>query len=119
MDLNLTTRTVGDRTVVVVAGEIDLESADQLRNYALEAAREHGGTVVLDLGRVTFLDSTGLKALIAIQRGCRADGCEVALAAANRPVTKVLDITGLADAFPTYDSVEAATGERESATASD
>lgn len=50
--------------VVVVRGEIDLATADRL-NVALSQAIAAGPRVTLDLREITFMDSTGINALVA------------------------------------------------------
>ena len=59
-----------DELVVFVTGEIDMESAPQLR----ECLQSHVGRVVLDLSEVTFLDSSGIATLVAARRNALAAG---------------------------------------------
>jgi anti-anti-sigma factor len=92
--------------VLDVHGEIDLATVQDLR-IALDDAPE-ATDVVVDLGHVTFLDSTGITALIVAHRAAVAAGARFALAAATGPVKRVLDVSGVAAVVPTYDSVEAA-----------
>ena len=61
MDLVLSTRQVDDLAIVSVGGEVDLETASQLGDHALDALRDVSPHVLLDLTDVTFMDSTGLK----------------------------------------------------------
>ena len=68
MDLQLSTTRAGDRAIVTVGGEVDLETASQLGDHALDALRDVSPHLVLDLAGVTFMDSTGLKVLLSIQR---------------------------------------------------
>jgi len=67
----------------------------------LDAAREHGHDrlrpLVVDLGRVTFLDSNGVHVLIEADRRARARGGRLHLHGAAPVVEKVLDITGVWD----------------------
>ena len=53
---------------MTVGGEVDLETASQLGDHALAALREVSPHLVLDLTGVTFMDSTGLKVLLSVQR---------------------------------------------------
>ncbi len=104
MDLEVSTRRVGERVVVAVAGEVDLETASQMGDAALAAAQD-SPHLVLDLAGVTFLDSTGLKVLLAVQRRAQLASGSLVLAGAPRPVLRILTLTGLEDAFTFYDSV--------------
>ncbi|HYF45431.1 MAG TPA: STAS domain-containing protein, partial [Acidimicrobiales bacterium] len=53
--------------------------------------------LVVDLGRVTFLDSSGVHALIEADRRARAGGGRLHLHGAAPCVEKVLDLTGVGD----------------------
>lgn len=106
MNLDLSTRASADRAVVAVAGEVDLETASQLGDHALEALHTVSPHIVLDLSGVTFMDSTGLKVLLTIQRRADLAGGSFAVAGASRSVRKILTLTGLDQAFPLHDSVE-------------
>jgi anti-sigma B factor antagonist len=106
MSLQLSTTRQDAFAVVSVAGDIDLETAAQLGDEALRAAQQDSAHVVLDLGGVTFMDSSGLKVLISIQRRAELAGGSLSLVDVPRPVSRVLSVTGLAETFPTYDSVD-------------
>ena len=74
-----------------VAGEMDLFGAPELKSI-VEPERD----VILDLSRVTFLDSTGVGLLLASTKRARARGHRFALRTnASEPVMQILDITGV------------------------
>jgi anti-anti-sigma factor len=106
MDLQLSTRRAGERAIVTVGGEVDLETASQLGEHALEALRDVSAHVVVDLAGVTFMDSTGLKVLLSIQRRAALAGGSFAVAGATRTVRRILALTGLDHTFTLYDSVD-------------
>jgi len=85
-----------DGTVVVCPeGELDLAVADDLRRAltrALELARE---AVRVDLGAVTFMDSTALAALVDAWRYAERRGVAFCLVRPAPNVRRVLAITGL------------------------
>lgn len=89
---------------LTVADEIDIENAPQFRRAleaAVDAAESAGlGRVVVDLGAVTYLDSSGLSALVASRAHADRAGVVLALAAVPRRIQKVLAITGLDTVFP-------------------
>ena len=99
--MDLTTLTVpGDGYVTLqVAGEIDLASAPTLREAALAALRHHGTTLWLDLGDVTFMDSTGLEVLLATRRRAELEGGSLTLCRLHPAVRRVIDVTGLDKLF--------------------
>ncbi|GIJ33390.1 STAS domain-containing protein [Verrucosispora sp. WMMD703] len=110
MELSLATRTVGEHTVLEVGGEVDVYTAPRLRERLLELIDAGARHVVVDLGRVDFLDSTGLGVLVgALKRLRTADGT-FALVCDKEPLLKIFRITALDQVFPLYPTVEAATG---------
>jgi anti-sigma B factor antagonist len=108
MDLVLSTRQVDDLAIVSVSGEVDLETASQLGDHALVALRDVSPHVLLDLTGVTFMDSTGLKVLLSIQRRADLAGGSFAIAGASRSVRKILSVTGLDQTFTIHDTVDEA-----------
>lgn len=74
-------------------GEIDLLTAPLLRETGLAATRQHAASIRFDLSGVTFMDLTGLEALLAIRRRAVRDGAQVRLVAPRRSVMRVLEAT--------------------------
>jgi anti-sigma B factor antagonist len=109
MDLSLSTRTVSDHTVLQVGGEVDVYTAPRLRERLVELVDGGARKVVVDLGRVEFLDSTGLGVLVGAHKRLRAAGGSLALVCAREPLLKIFRITALDQVFPLYDSVDTAT----------
>src|SRR6187549_844462 len=87
----------GDHTLVVV-GEIDMLSAPTLEP-ALRPLVDSGGTVTLDMRGVSFMDSTGLAAIIAATKALRGRG-RLVLRDPQPIVVRVLEVTRLMPAPP-------------------
>ena len=80
---------------VVVTGEIDLRSAYQVEQAALELVTTGFDVIVIDLRAVEFIDSTGLKALLRLRDHCAHEGRELVLVAPPRSsVLRIFDVTG-------------------------
>jgi anti-sigma B factor antagonist len=107
-DLDVSTTRQGPCAVVSIGGEIDPGTAGELSDAALTAMQEIGPSLVLDLSGVTFMDSTGLKVLLAVHQRARLAGGRLVLAAPTRSVRRVVDITGLDDTFEVRDDVASA-----------
>ena len=90
--------------IVAVAGEIDLLTADQLRE-ALEAEVVRRDLVVVDLTAVEFLSSSGLAALALAHRAAVEAGRELRLVAGNRVTLRPIQITGMADEIGVFATV--------------
>lgn len=104
---------VGARwTVLRVAGEVDIRTAPRLSeqvaaHFAGEATPVPA--LVFDLSEVTFFASVGLAVLAEAHRTATARASTVWVVAADRAVTRPLEITGLDKVLTVVDSVEAAT----------
>jgi anti-sigma B factor antagonist len=81
--------------VVSVAGELDLHTAGEL-SAELDGAIARGPKrIVIDLGGVTFLDSTALGALVTAAKRARAAGAPTVVVTDDPHTLKIFRITGL------------------------
>lgn len=88
----------GRSVVVTVVGELDLATAPRLRELLIEAVTEQRPQEVwVDLAGVTFLDSTGIGALVAGRKQATRAGVRFAVRNPRGIVHKVLDVAGLLD----------------------
>jgi anti-anti-sigma factor len=86
-----------ERVVLVLTGELDLDTAAQLQT-ALDEVRGNGfDQIVVDLRAVTFLDSTGVELLMREEQ----KGGGFSIAYRDGPVKRILEITGLLGHFDT------------------
>ena len=109
--LGLTVSTHSTRTVVTVSGEIDLATQGQLRALLNDLVVAGQVNLVLDLTGVTFLDSTGLGALIGTRRRVHAFHGSLGLVIPDESVMKVFTITGLEKVFAIHRTLDAALAE--------
>ena len=108
MDLSLSTRTEGDRTVVVVGGEIDVYTAPKLREQLIDLVSAGQYHLVVDMEGVEFLDSTGLGVLVGGLKKVRAHDGSLQLICNQDRLLKIFRITGLAKVFVIHESADAA-----------
>lgn len=93
--------------VITVAGELDIGSVPELSESIEGIDWDRYDRVIFDLLDVSFMDSSGLGALIALRN--QHPDTDMALVTADEGlVTKVLDLTSMKDLFPIYSSAEAA-----------
>jgi anti-anti-sigma factor len=98
----------GRTAVVTAAGEIDLTSADGLRDTLLSVLNAGALSLVADLTRTTFLDSAGVAALVRASRRAAASGAIVRLAVTAQPVLRVLNLVGIDRLIEVHPSVTGA-----------
>jgi anti-anti-sigma factor len=98
----------GGRCVVTVTGDIDLSNAEDLSAVAIPVIQSSTASeVALDLGAVSFIDSSGLGALLLIRNAAQERGLAVRLTRTSSQVRRLLEITGLKHEFRLDPSEEA------------
>ncbi|MEU6867705.1 STAS domain-containing protein [Streptomyces sp. NPDC046876] len=102
-------RTHPDKTVVTLAGEIDLDTSSQVTE-ATAALPLEGHVLVLDLSGVTFMDSTGLNLLLALRARAQAEGGRLELTGVPRQALHVLELTGTRHLFALHPATDRGPG---------
>jgi anti-sigma B factor antagonist len=100
MNLAMDVQTSPGRSVLTVAGEVDVYTAPELQTRITALADSGQRQLVIDLAGVGFMDSTGLGALVAARDHVIATGGDLTLARVPARVGLLLRITGLDQAFP-------------------
>lgn len=84
-----------DVVTVTLRGEVDVLNVDQVRTALVQALEGAPGSVVVDLSELSFIDSTGLGAIIFGFQRARDEGVGFALAHPSRGVHQILVLSGL------------------------
>jgi anti-anti-sigma factor len=92
LDVRVDAPSDGGAPVVVVSGELDLSSATELERSLVELQRD-GGAVVLDLRGLTFMDSSGLRVILAADARARSSGSRFVLVRGAPTVHRVFELT--------------------------
>ncbi|MFD7663730.1 STAS domain-containing protein [Streptomyces sp. NPDC059788] len=98
--------------VVCPVGELDLATAPAFRDQLRGNDAALPPYVVADLRRISFIDSSGLHELKAAQARCEAVGGWVRVVYDHGAIDLLLQLTGYAERFPRYASVEEAWCDR-------
>ena len=80
---------------LVVAGDVDVISAGQFREYLAGALDLRPAALTVDLAGVRFLDSAGLSALVYAHNRAQEAGISLLVADPQPQVRRILDVTGL------------------------
>jgi len=86
-----------------LAGELDLGGVDEFERLLGTDEGQQAGTVVLDLRELTFIDSSGLRALIMADQRVRAGGGRFVVVRGQERVDEVLQMTGVAQRIEIVD----------------
>ena len=91
---------------MTVVGEVDLSTSGTLADEVSTATSDGTANLVIDLGGVTFLDSSGLKVLVSAKKRTEQAGKTMSLVAVPHVVMRVLTVTAMDKVFSIYDSVD-------------
>lgn len=92
--------------LVAVSGELDLSNSAELRRRVEEALQAGPNALLVDLSRVSHMDSTGLAALIETHQLAADLGARLTLVIGSEPVRRTMEVRGLDRLFtivPTRD----------------
>src|SRR5665647_396737 len=108
VEVSVTSRPSGERTVVHVSGEVDVYTAPMLREELTALIDAEHTNLVVDLAEVSFMDSTGLGVLVGALKKIRTLGGELRLVIDQEKVLKIFRITALTQVFPIYATLDEA-----------
>jgi anti-sigma B factor antagonist len=100
--------------VVELQGEVDIYSAPHFKEVLLQGIDEGAQRIIVDLAKVTFIDSTALGVLVSGAKRVRPQNGTLDIVCADENITRIFEITGLDRIFGIYatrdDALKAATG---------
>ena len=79
-----------------LTGELDLAGVDRFERLLVADGSPETGTFVVDMRGLTFIDSSGLRALIMADQRVRAEGGRFVVVKGSNQVNEVLEMTGVA-----------------------
>jgi anti-sigma B factor antagonist len=82
-------------TLIVPKGDLDMGTADQVKRTLTGLIEKGQAKLVMDLGGVTYIDSSGLGALVAAMKQARAVGGNLKLCALQEDVRSIFEMTRL------------------------
>ena len=91
----------GEARIIELIGELDLDGAPRLEEALREAEASDASSIVVDLGGLEFIDSTGLRLLVMAAE--RSNEGRFSLLRGPKQVHRVFEITDLVDRLPFAD----------------
>ncbi len=110
MDFELGARRLGERTVITVAGDLDVLTAPRLRDQLVDVIDGGGRHILVDLTSCEFIDSSGLSALVTALKRVRSTGGDLGLVCPPGNVRRIIELVALDQVFNLYDDTEARGG---------
>ncbi|HST39267.1 MAG TPA: STAS domain-containing protein [Conexibacter sp.] len=93
--LELTTETDGTTVRLALEGELDIASAGQVERELTRIEREAPPAIVLDLRRLAFMDSTGLRIVVAADARAREQDRRLVVVRGPEAVQRIFRMTRL------------------------
>ena len=106
MTLTTSTRRLDGVVVVDCSGKVVIGPESTSLRILVKELLNESRQIVLDLGGVTYIDSTGLGALVSLYASARNAGAEIKLAKLSPRLKDLLQITKLLTVFEVFDRAE-------------
>ena len=104
--LKITAAKAGDFMVISLEGEVDVYSASMLREEIINQVDAGEYNIVINLGKVAFLDSTGLGVLVGGLKRVKTHDGQLGIICNQEKILRIFRITGMDKIFPIYSGVE-------------
>jgi anti-sigma B factor antagonist len=102
--MEVSSRVVDGFTVLDLSGRFDAHTASAVNEALQEASSLAPAHIVVNLGGVSFMDSTALATLVQGMKRCRQAGGDLRLCNLQQPVRIIFELTRLDKAFDIYAS---------------
>ncbi|WP_036222839.1 STAS domain-containing protein [Mesoaciditoga lauensis] len=96
----------GKYLVVSPEGDFDVETSRSLKEEVRKRILSGTSNIIIDLTNVSYVDSSGLGTLIALQKDARLNGGSVSIVGASSQIKRVMKMTNLDKLFAFYDKLE-------------
>ncbi len=94
----LTSESKNGVLILTCEGKLTAEVAGEFKTK-VKSVLPASGRVLLDMGRVTHVDSSGLGAVVSVYASARSIGCQFQICSLTEPVKRIFGLTRVLDAF--------------------
>jgi anti-sigma B factor antagonist len=108
MELQIAEQKDGALCVLTLVGEVDVYTAPSLKEKLVDNIESGCSNVLVDMEKVTFIDSSGLGVLVSGLRRARERGGSVRILCTRENILKIFRITGLDKVFPIFSDIDKA-----------
>ncbi len=106
MTLSTSTRKIGGVSIVACEGKLVLGEESATLRLLVKELLTKSPQIVIDLGEVSYIDSSGLGTLVALYTSARNSGGEIRLAGLHPRAKELLQVTRLVTVFEVFDRAE-------------
>jgi anti-sigma B factor antagonist len=98
--LELRDHATGTRHVLELSGELDMASSPALDAAVRQICTGATEALTVDLSRLTFMDSTGLRVVLLAKELCEQHGCEFLVTPGPAQIQRLFEVTGILERLP-------------------
>jgi anti-anti-sigma factor len=106
LNFDLESRVEGDRAIVTVIGDFDLQVAQRVVDELAKVEAAEPAVLIIDLSRVSFLDSAGMGVIAAAQARATETGRDLAVVRPPYSVRRAFEVSGFGDVITVVDDIE-------------
>ncbi len=103
--MNIEVKAEGNIAIAIISGEIDSKTAPQAQEELLPVTGQYN-KLVMDMSKVTFLSSAGLRTLLLLYRQTTAKNGKIVLVGLSEEIKDTMSMTGFLKFFVISDSLE-------------
>ena len=103
MEINI--KTMEEVKVAALTGDIDANTAPSVTEQVLPLA-EPGSKILLDMTKVPYMSSAGLRMLLSLYRQATAEDGKLVLVGLSEDIQDTMSVTGFLDFFTTCETIE-------------
>ena len=103
--MNIETQDLGIAILVQVSGEVDMSNSPTVRETLIDLTNKKSRAILVDLERVTYMDSSGIATLVEGLQETNTYGGKFRLASLSPKVQQVFDLARLTDVFDIFTDV--------------
>ncbi len=103
--MNIEVKAEGNIAIAIISGEIDSKTAPQAQGELLPVTGQYN-KLVMDMSKVTFLSSAGLRTLLLLYRQTTAKNGKIVLVGLSEEIKDTMSMTGFLKFFVISDSLE-------------
>jgi anti-sigma B factor antagonist len=103
--MEISVKSIGQVTVVEIAGDIDSNTAPQAQEQILPLAQQ-AARILLDMSGVEYMSSAGLRMLLSMYRQMSRQNGSMVLVGLSEEIKDTMSVTGFLNFFTTRDTVD-------------
>ena len=108
MPTEVTHRGVDGATIVYIDGDLTTNTSPEVEEEILEILEEQAGNLIINVEKVNFIASTGLRVILALGKKMSGKGQKLMVCSMNATTKSVFNMSGFSKLFPTFDTEDEA-----------